>query len=326
MTNKLIFVGDIVIRNKTNEKIISPAIEKIFDEHNVISCNFEAPIISEKDKPIAKAGPNIFQIPNACDIIKKSKFNLISLANNHLCDYGKNALKNTIASFSDQTIVGAGLNFNDAYQLKIITINNIRFGFLSFCEGEFGALFYENQQNKAGYAWINHHSIDNRISDAKKQVDILIVQAHCGVEEIDIPLPEWRNRYKNLIDCGADAIIAHHPHIVQGWELYKEKPIFYSLGNFYFDKENPKPTWNLGAMVSLEYEGNKLIKYEVIPVKKIDNKVDLNTDENYKFHLNKLCEMIDSKDYYDYIDETVLRLWNAYYKNYYINAVVDVGA
>jgi poly-gamma-glutamate synthesis protein (capsule biosynthesis protein) len=112
--------------------------------------------------------------------------------------------------------VGAGQNFRKAYMLKTIEIKGFKVGFLAFCESEFGA--YTNKESqKYGYAWINHDLVDEIIKRNRSKVDILILSSHAGVEEMPLPLPEWRSRYKELCDLGVDIIIGHHPHVPQGW-------------------------------------------------------------------------------------------------------------
>ena len=106
-------------------------------------------------------------------------------------------------------------------------------GVLAACEAEFGC--FTEVCNRGGYAWLNHHLLDDAVVELSRQVDIVILVARSGVEHVDIPLPEWRSRYKRLCDLGVDVVFGHHPHVPQGYEAYNQSLIFYSLGNFYFD-------------------------------------------------------------------------------------------
>jgi len=99
----------------------------------------------------------------------------------------------------------------------------------------FGVINPENE-NSSGFAWINHPKSNKIVGESKKKVDFLIIQIHAGEEDLHLPQPEWRKRYKEIINLGADLIIGHHPHIPQPVEFYKGKMIVYSLGNFYFKK------------------------------------------------------------------------------------------
>ena len=96
---------------------------------------------------------------------------------------------------------------------------------------------------------------------------MLIVQVHAGVELLDVPIPEWRAKYRQLIDLGADVVIAHHPHVMQGIEEYKGKLICYSLGNFYFDYPSNHPQWNTGAMLTLDFQHKQRVGYDFQVIK-----------------------------------------------------------
>ena len=312
---RLLFFGDFVKKNNC-ANIFSNRVKDIVSLHDIISCNFEAPIINNDSVPIEKKGPNIFQSEDSIKILVDNGFNLFSIANNHIYDYGQKGLEITLNKLKDILYCGAGLDFNSAYELKIKVINNIKIGFLSFCESEFGALI-DDKYNRGGYGWVNHHLVNNIILQSKGRVDKLIVQVHAGVEEIEIPLPEWRYRYRELVDLGADTVIAHHPHVPQGWEIYNDKPIFYSLGNFYFDSESEDfDLWNKGYAVSLVLDRDNKITFNVITIKKDNNIIDLaEDDEVYKNYLDYLCNLLERKNYTDKVDDMIFDLWENRYKN-----------
>lgn len=317
---KLLFTGDIYIQNKPGKKILSEKMQNLFSEHNIISCNFEAPVGTKELRKIPKVGSHLLQPEFTSTILKEAGFNFFSLANNHIYDYGEKGLRNTMFSLQDNVISGAGMDFNSAYQLKKITIKDNVLGFLSFCESEFGALIITDE-NRGGYAWINHSSVNKSITDAKKECDILIVQAHTGVEEIEIPLPEWRQRYRELIDLGADIVIGHHPHVPQGWEIYNNKFIYYSLGNFYFDMHSNQKYWNNGLIVSVEVYDKKVTGVNSIPVKRINNQVEINEDQQFAEYLEYLCRILNYPEYIKLADKVVIELWNSRYKKYYTSAM-----
>lgn len=75
------------------------------------------------------------------------------------------------------------------------------------------------------------------MSQLRNEVDLIIFFAHAGLENYDIPLIEWRERYKRLCDLGVDCVVASHPHVSQGFEQYNGQYIFYSLGNLFFPGE-----------------------------------------------------------------------------------------
>lgn len=238
MSIKIFACGD-VVNTTENKNFVSGGLKKIIREADISVCNFEAPIKTDS-QPIPKAGPNIYQSRESIKYLKEAGFNLCSLANNHIYDFGREGLHSTIEEIKKFNLeyVGAGLDFESAYREKVFNIQGTKIGFLAACEAEFGCL--TEDENRGGYAWLNHYLIEDKIRKLKKYVDIIILIAHAGVEEIDIPLPEWRGKYKRFCDLGVDILIGHHPHVPQGFEQYKKSLIFYSLGNFYFDTQSFK--------------------------------------------------------------------------------------
>ncbi|HMN23756.1 MAG: CapA family protein [Ignavibacteriaceae bacterium] len=322
---KAVFAGDVFISDNNSNKIISDELRIFLSTHDIISCNFEAPIVLGEATKISKVGSYLCQSANAGSLIKEAGFNVINLANNHIYDFGEQALNNTTVFFNDVLTVGAGKNFEEAYQLKVFSIPDFTIGFLSFCEAEFGSIM-EGSSEQSGYAWVNHSIVDKKISEAKKEVDYLIVQIHAGVEEIELPLPEWRSRYKQIIDLGVDLIIGHHPHVPQGWESYKDKMIFYSLGNFYFDMKSNNPYWNKSFIVSMEFESTKLIKYDIIPIQRIKGITDLYVDSEFENYLTHLYNKLQSKDYLSEMNSISIQLWNERYKNYYNGFITEIAS
>ena len=237
------FFGDFMAKDFT-PSVIDRDLRQIIDSAKFNVINFEAPIHSPS-KPILKSGPSHSQWEYGPRWLEDNGFNVILLANNHIMDYGADGLLKTINAFKGAECLGAGI-WKDAYKPTIIEYNDVKIAFLSCTHCEFGVLTDEYDHRdiaKFGSAWINHPTIDKIIVETKAKVDYLILLPHAGVEEVSQPLPEWRDRYKTFVDLGADAVIATHPHIIQSFEIYKEKPIYYSLGNFYFPKKKQKPDY-----------------------------------------------------------------------------------
>lgn len=308
---RLLFCGDFV--SEYPEKIeIADDFKILLDNCDVNCLNFEAPL--PIGNPIAIKGtavlPQSLESPVWCE---KQGFNLISLANNHMGDYGQEALKATMKAFKSATLVGAG-SWEEAFAVKVMKIKDLKVGFLSLAQCEFGILNDNWVDSDAlGCAWVNHQKVNTIIKEAKKTVDILIVMSHAGVEFFDFPLPEWRDRYKEFIDCGADAIIGGHPHVPQGWEIYKEKPIFYSLGNFYFEYKIDKPHWNNGLVVILDIDENKKISFEVVNTLKSNYTIEIDRSKSTLEHNHSICEVLSNENLYiKEINKKCKQLWKNY--------------
>ncbi|MDR2285440.1 MAG: CapA family protein [Sphingobacterium sp.] len=318
MTHKLIFVGDVVMNTKPR---FSPDVQAALRGASVVSCNVEAPLRGY-GKPCVKTGPVVDQHPNASDWLLELGFNLFSLANNHIADFGPEALLTTKEAFPKGTVIGAG-NVEEAYGLQVRVIDGVRYGFLAYGENGYGAL---NGDNQVGHAWVNKPGLDDDIRTYKTQVDLLVVQVHAGVELLDVPIPEWRSRFRAIIDSGADLIVAHHPHVVQGVEYYKEKAICYSLGNFYFDYPSNHPEWNKGAMLTIDVVDQKIQNIHFDIVEKKADKISFCTAEQSRQKMMMLNEKLLGEGYQDYVDQHAVLLWNRYHKAYYAkvaNGLVD---
>ncbi len=308
---KLVFVGDFYA---TNPNLINAdkSLVKLIRNSDYAICNFEGAIQSEF-KPIVKSGPSIAQSKDSVNWLKNTGFNIFTFGNNHSMDYGENALKNTLNYFDEQETLGAG-DFQNAYKLLKLNKNGIKIGLLSLCQYEFGMSISSSQN--FGVAWINDPIVNDIIQSSKRDVDYLIILPHAGVENIDIPLPEWRQRYHNFIDLGADAVIGGHPHVPQGKETYKGRPIYYSLGNFFFEKMNDSDIRHKQSIVvTLNINKDMLIEDDYSIVERKDYNLYLknnNTSQNIMSQLTK--KISDNNIYYDEINSIVNEMWNRLYK------------
>ena len=307
------FWGDFVAPSIEGLKLAGEVAELIHSAAlNVI--NFEAPVITN-NSPMLKSGPTLSQDSSGPRWLEQQGFNLISLANNHIMDYGEIGMKNTYSSFSKNAMLFGAGSWEEAYRPCIIEADGKKIAFLGVAHCEFGTLSDRwDKRFNVGIAWINHPDVDKIIIETRRMVDYLVVFAHAGVEYAEQPLPEWRDRYRNFIDLGCDAVIASHPHIAQGWEIYNNKPIVYSLGNFYFPKPVKKPRgWYSSLCASLNMENDE-VNIEITPI--------VFDDERF-ISLDKSCEiseylqnvnaiLSDDSLYMDYINNLCLKKLNLY--------------
>lgn len=239
---RLFICGDIINKNRHDGMICSKELASIIYSADYSVCNFEAPI-EGYGKPALKPGTNLNQKASTIPGLKKQGFDLLLLANNHMLDFGYEALKATLEKAKENHLdtIGAGLNGEDAYKPLIKVINGVKVGVTNACEAQYGEIDSEVKYNQPGYAWINHPKIETNIINLRRECDFVLVFAHAGLEHYPIPQKEWRSKYRHFVDLGADVVIGSHPHVPQGFERYGNSIIFYSLGNFYFDtseKEN----------------------------------------------------------------------------------------
>lgn len=314
---KISLWGDFKV-DSPQEILVDTEITEIIKRNDYSVVNFEAPVHS-KSELVTKSGPNISQSEDSPKWIEKHGFNVVSIANNHTFDYGLSGYEKTRSLFSSAMIAGAG-NWEEAYSCKILECSDgIRVCLICCTHYEFGVLADEIiQKNDIGCAWVLSQEIVKRIISYKNDasIDAIVVYSHGGVEYMKHPLPEWRNVYKSFIMLGADAVIASHPHVPQGWEIYEDKPIFYSLGNFCFQKEGVLPEhWNESLCCELIIEQKHQVKFQVTPIvyDSLNCKLSVNKEDSFEKYLYNLNGVLnDSEKYLDYVNKYLLKLLPQY--------------
>jgi len=224
--------------------------------------NLEAPLTSRGSEFTDKKYR--FRVnPKAAAALKKAGITTVTLANNHSMDYGPIGLLDTLQHLDAAGIghVGAGETLAAALKPLIYDIRGTRVAILGYSltlPQEFWA-----GKARAGTAPLLEKLVKEDIALARKQASIVIVTAHWG-EEGTTRLREYQPRLaRMMIDAGADAVIGHHPHILQGVETYKRGIIFYSLGNVAFASKSNIADRTL--LVRLRFDGDKRMA-ELVPV------------------------------------------------------------
>jgi hypothetical protein len=261
---RILFSGDFCSKLENCDGISTGILDLLQSaDYSIVNC--KGPPIGNKEK-IRKAGPAIYQHEKSISCLRNMGLDLVLSTNNHIMDYGCIGLTKTIDELRKNGLafIGAGLSRMTAYEPIVIDFNDIKVGIVNGCEAQFGVLD-ESSKRECGYAWINHYEIDYQISKLRPHVDVLIVCAHAGLENYELPLYEWRSRYRNLCDLGADYIIACHPHVIQGYEQYGDKRIYYSLGNFYFPSYSNE---DIGALLILDISASGVVREEHYGVKR----------------------------------------------------------
>ncbi|WP_298999886.1 CapA family protein [uncultured Tenacibaculum sp.] len=270
---KILVAGDFCPIGRTDKYLKEERYEELFGGFNEITSvvdysviNFECPITLSNQK-ILKTGPCIkTENKNSLKALKFAGFDMLTLANNHIQDYSSNGVLDTIkfAKAEGFNYVGAGSDKNEASKPFITEIKNVRVGFVNIAENEFCSATGE----RPGANTFDFIENTKTIKELVNLVDKVVLIYHGGREHYQLPTPEQRKRFRYFIDLGVDAIVAHHTHCISGYEIYNEKPILYSLGNFIFDykKKYQKGKWTKGmsAILSLE-DKNKNFKVELIP-------------------------------------------------------------
>ena len=223
--------------------------------------------------------------PRGALALAEAGFDVVSLANNHALDYGKTALSDTIDHLTEQEIVvsGGGKSLEEAHALRIVTVRGVRVGFLSYL-GLFPSILPLTSDEPA-LAMAELPLVKRDVRAARPLVDLLVVSMHAGKEYRFKHSARQRQIARTAIDAGADAVIGHHPHVVQDSEVYRGKPIFYSLGNFIFD---PSPTFlrdrgrRWSAMVELQFTPGQPLVSRLVDLRIVDRQPRLARKDEWK--------------------------------------------
>jgi len=249
----IFLVGDIMLDrgveymiNKEGDGNFKFPFLKIVDELNksdLLFGNLEGPI-SDRGVKVGSIYSFRFNL-KAIEGLLYTGFDVLSLANNHMLDYQRIALEDTMNILDENNIdyIGAGLNEQEAFSLKIRQVKNIKIGFLGYTN--LGPKSWRARESESGMAWINQSDIDKikeYIEEIKHKVDVLIISLHAGEEYTKDPNDFQVSFARECIDSGASLVVQHHSHVVEGIEKYNDGWIAYSLGNFVFDQYFSKET------------------------------------------------------------------------------------
>ena len=263
-------VGDVFLQEPLPQSSELAAVAGVLRGADIAFANLETPV-STRGAPVEK-WINMRMPPALLDDVQKLGFNILTLANNHMMDFGEVAFFDTLNHLKERGLpyVGAGGNLDEAWRAEIVTAGDARIAFLGAAStlGVQSAATDERpgvapihiaesynidfagsmeQPGSAPYVFTRAWTEDLEraiaaVAAARQEADFLVLALHWGVP------PFWRSRFQDgladyqievgraLIDAGADVIVGHHPHSLQEVDVYRGKPIFYSLGNFVFHR------------------------------------------------------------------------------------------
>lgn len=260
---KMIFCGDFAPNTQSNEydsnTNLLAELKDIISEHDQAFVNIEVPL-TNANKTSIKNGPNLKADPSFILPLTSVGFNLFGLANNHIMDFGWEGLRDTINLCKNNNIsyVGAGSNLKESKAVHYNEMDGIVVATIAVAEREFSIA-----TNKTpGVAPLDVTENYYQIKEAKDSADVVVVTMHAGNEHFPLPRPNLRKMCQLYIDMGADIIINHHSHIPSAYEKYKNKYIYYGLGNFLFNISNKNKSWYEGYMISLTIRKNENIQLE----------------------------------------------------------------
>lgn len=247
----LTFVGDVMMTGRVEALLKEKGfaypfahVNSLFLEDDYTIANLETPV-TRRGTPAGNKEYVYKSPPEAVPAMKAAGIDLVNLANNHSLDQGEEGLLDTFQHLGEQAIayVGAGIDQQQAYAPVFIERNGIRIAFLGLSRVVPHVSWYAGKDKPGVAATYDPTLAQEAIRQAKDEADLVVVLVHWGQEKTDYPVDHQKVLARAYIDAGADLVIGGHPHVLQGFERYKDKWIAYSMGNFIFTRSQAAKTW-----------------------------------------------------------------------------------
>lgn len=247
-----------------NTQLITEAVKEVFNNSSLNIVNLECPVNKHGEKyKIIKHGPHLQTNEGIFEHLKTLNVAAVTLANNHILDYGVPALNDTLEECKKNNIssVGVGKNLQEAAMFSTIEKDGLRIALVNFCENEWSIATDES----AGANPLDIIENVAQIKKAKKDSDFVIAIIHGGNEYYNLPSPRMVKQYRFFAENGADVVISHHTHCVSGYEVHNAVPILYGLGNMLFTKKSDQPGWFTGLIAQLTLQKGQPVQFKLIP-------------------------------------------------------------
>ena len=281
--------------------------------------NLEAPLC-EADLPTpSPSGSGLRGSPAVASALKTLGVDACGLANNHIRDFGDAGVVQTIHNLSQVGVAsfGAGATHHEAARPLEARLGNLRIGILALAEKELNLA----RPNRPGAARFVPEQNVLEIQKLKEQFDFLVLYVHAGHEFTTVPSPRIRRAYRAFVEAGADAVIGHHPHVVQGIEKHGDALIAYSLGNLVFDSDyvSAYDTTDRGFLLKLEIGRHCIHQAEVIPYRLEPDffvaPLRGESFQDFRAHFENLSQMLgDESKYQSEWEKNVRFRWQTEYR------------
>ena len=239
----LLFAGDLfltdLLQSKYNQQGISAAASdsllSVLREADIFMLNEEFPF-GTTGEPMEEKEYTFRVDPSYSTVLSELGVDIVTLANNHMLDFGRGPLTETLNTLDQAGIahVGAGENIDEAKALKTFEMDGRTIGFLGASRVIPEHSWNASSGSSGLFTTYDAAALVEQIQKAEESCDFTVVYVHWGIEKNTQPEEYQKTLARQYIDAGADAVIGAHPHVLQGIEFYQGKPIFYSLGNYIF--------------------------------------------------------------------------------------------
>ncbi len=251
--------GDIMLGERA-EKVLARqgadyplgAVLPLLRRSSIVLANLEGPLACQAAQEVRNYSYKVN--PGLAGSLRRAGITVLTLANNHILDCGRAGVLETLGTLAAAGIgsIGAGVDERAAHRPLVMQADQFRIGLLGY---------YWNQRCAAtpdlpGAALSTPEALEADICSLADAVDRVVVTFHWGIPYTREPSHKARAKAHLAVDCGADAVIGHHPHVIQPFEVYRGCPIFYSVGNFAFGSGNSRAE---GLLIGLRFEEARTI-------------------------------------------------------------------
>ena len=241
--------------------------------------------------PLANKAFTFRADPANVQLLDEMGVDIVSLANNHASDYGEISLLDTLDTLNEAGIpyVGAGRNSEEASKVVFYEKDGLKVGIVSATEVERLAspdTKGATENSPGTFRCFQNDALEDVIRDAKTKCDFLIVYVHWGTESTDELDWSQPGQAVDFTAAGADVIIGAHPHVLQEIAYVNDVPVFYSLGNYWFNSKTQD-----SCLVTLEIGSEGLVSAKFIPCRTEGSKTYLATDAEAERILNYMREL-----------------------------------
>jgi poly-gamma-glutamate synthesis protein (capsule biosynthesis protein) len=276
MSISIAAVGDICLGKGIREKVELHGTNFVFrnivgelKKSDIMIGNLEV-VFPGSRKAAEKWHSDIWAFDDSFSCLTEAGFDVLTLGNNHIMDFGAAGLENTINLLDGHGIrhTGAGMDTRSAGDPVVMDLGSITIGFLCYADDE-GQIA---GRSRAGVVEATKRNILRDIERLRERVDTIILTLHMGLEFESYPAPNKVSLARLSVSAGADIVLCHHPHVLQGIEVYNGSLICYSLGNFVFqvhdsgyqDNHLPYTAWSV--IVKIELSKNGYVSHALVPV------------------------------------------------------------
>ncbi|MFA6551463.1 MAG: CapA family protein [Patescibacteria group bacterium] len=281
---KLLFFGDIMLDRHIKEKIKQKGFDYLFakfelpaewQQPDIMAANLEGAVTTGGKHYPPEISIDFAFDPKDVARLKNYNFNFFSIANNHITDQGKQGYIETRENLDKFNFNYSGCPDKQVGEcnIKILNVKNTKIAALSY---------------SMVYGILDEEKMLAQITDVKTRADLVIVNMHWGVEYEPTSRQNIQTLGHKIVDAGADMIIGGHPHVAQEMEIYNNKPIFYSLGNFIFDQYFSRETQE-GLAVGIDWQDKKM-EINLFPLQSKSAQVELMAGKNKQKFLDWLAE------------------------------------